>query len=436
MARIPRGYSGRKLEHLLSTCFLALVVFSSTMVAGVMMPRIANAQPLNADTHQSAITTTDSSSAASNTCTEQMANEMHQKSSVLDNPKAISLAVQNAEYQSRVQGYVPKFNSIYNDWKFDTANCHAIEWLSVNVVHSLYDVNGNYIKNVVVTLDPELTHVASISEHIGAVYSPSQDHAPNWAAQEYTASSFSSSSPPTKNIWEAKGSWTLPSVSPPTDLTYPCRTDTGYHQPCDLAIWTGLEDDFEAKNTGDHIAQAGSDEKITCTSSSSCTTEYFLWYEFFTNETPNTSQATDCTGFTLNPGDGVQAIVTSHGKTGGSAALYDVSVINTSTGVGCGTTNVIFAMSDPIIAAFVDERAKYDGSNYATLAEFNTGTSGTDAITGHLYYDGSSKGISAPQINDWYNEIRMVKTVLNIDYASVSGNIMTFTYGSSVNTGI
>lgn len=355
-------------------------------------------------------------------CIDQTVNEMHSKASTLDNPKAIAMAVQNNEFKSKTQGFVTKFNSIFNNWSFDLANCHVSEWQTVNVVHSLYNANdGSYMKNIVVTLDPTLTQVVSVTEHVGAFYAHSRDTL-YWAGYEFTGASYTYPTPPTSpNVWEAKATWTQPSVSVPTVPSNACRTDLG-KQPCNLAIWTGLEDAFGAANT--HIAQAGSDAKITC--NPSCTTNYFFWYQIDTD-----NPATICDGTSFTAGHGVQAIVTNQKKTNGDPWKYNLSVIDTSTAVGCSTTGVSYTdMQSPVIAAFINERAEYNPPYHATLAKFSS-----DTITGTMYYNGASTGISTPYANGWYDRIRMVNSgTVNINYGTVSGNAITLTWSSSSNT--
>lgn len=377
----------------------------------------------------------DTSSVNSN-CFDQIADEMSLRGSLIDNEKAKTLAAQNDDYTSRIEGYEARFSSVYNIWKFDTLVCHVTDLQSVNVVYNLYDSEGNYVKNVVVTEDPLVTKVTDISEHIGAQYAEHTQSLPNWAGYELTANSFVWRTPPTCNsmsdpdcVWEARATWTQPSVSKPTDVTNPCRTDLG-KQPCDLAIWVGLEDSFGGYYTT-HAVQTGSDGKIVCTSSTNCTTSYFFWYQF-----DYTGHATNCSGFTFNPGNNVSARVTNKAKSGGSNTQYDVSIINLYNGVGCGVSGQSYPdMPWPNIATYINERAKYNPPNYATLAKFSTGSSSSDTMTGYLWYNGSEKGVSTPIGNGWDNKIRMFTSVTNIDYPVPSGNTMKFWYKASAGTG-
>lgn len=361
-------------------------------------------------------------------CIDQITDEMHKTSSQIDNEKTKALASQNDDYNSRIAGYEARFNSVYNIWTFDMAGCHASEIQSVNVVYNLYNSTGHYVKNIVVTVDPLITKVIEISEHVGAFYAHSSNSI-NWAALELTANSFTWSTPPSCTstsdpdcVWQARATWTQPSVSRPSNPSTACRTDLSY-QPCDLAIWTGLQDAFGASNS--RLVQTGSDAKITCTSSTNCPVSYFFWYQIGA-----TNPATICSGFTFNPGHGVSAIVTNQNKNGGLDTRYDISIINTSTGVGCGVSGANYSfMTRPTIASFVNERAAYNPPAYATLAQFSS-----DTVTGFMRYNGSEKGISTPYSNGWYNQVRMVNTAINIGYPAVSGNSMTFTWSTSANT--
>ena len=107
------------------------------------------------------------SNAVSN-CTYSIASQMDAKESQLNNTKAMSLAANNQDFQSKITGYNATFNSIFSQWSWDQ-ECN-LTWLDVNVAYSLYDDKG-YVKNVIVTLDPELTHVVSVSEQEGGFYS-------------------------------------------------------------------------------------------------------------------------------------------------------------------------------------------------------------------------------------------------------------------------
>jgi hypothetical protein len=367
-------------------------------------------------------------SAVESVCIDQITDEMHAAGSLVDNEKAKVLASQHDDYNLRVKGYEAKFNSVYNVWRFDMEGCHVSELQSVNVVYNLYNSTGHYIKNIVVTVDASITKVNELSEHVGGFYAHSSNSI-NWAALELAANSYTWSTPPSCTstsdpdcVWQARATWTQPSVSRPTDPSTACRTDI-FYQPCNLAIWTGLQDAFLASNG--HLVQTGSDAKITCTSSTNCPVSYFFWYQIGA-----TNPATICSGFTFNPGHGVSARVTNQAKSGGSATLYDISIINTFNAVGCGVSGASYStMNRPTIASFVNERASYNPPNYATLAKFSS-----DTVTGYLWYNGSEKGITTPYTNGWYNRVRMVNTVININYPTVSGSAMTFTWSTSALT--
>lgn len=391
------------------------------LIGATSLPALTPMSISNVVEKEAFAATVDEQTATDPDCMNKISDEMHAKDSLIDNAKAISLATQNDEVKARSLGYIQTFGSVYTTWELDTTNCHAVQLQAIDVVHFLLYVNGSYSRNIDVAIDPTMTKVLNVTEYVGPHYSSSESTV-NWAGYDIAGQSFTYPSLPTTNVWEAVASWTEPSVSRPTDPSTACRTDLHF-EPCSLAIWTGLTDSFHGSTN--HIAQSGSDAKITCSSSSSCTTSYFLWYEFV-----GEPSATICSGSSFTAGHGVQAIVTNKAKTGGSSTSYDVSVIDTSTAVGCSTTaHSYLSLSSPVFATFENERPSYNPPLYATLAKFTSNT-----ITGSMYYSSASHGISTPLTNGWYNKIRMVNTVININYGTTSGNTITMTWTSSSHT--
>jgi len=80
-----------------------------------------------------------------------------------DNETAINMAENSDQFRSKVQGYSYKFNSIAN-------MLNGCSLTTVNVVFTLTDSNGKFVKNLVITEDPSLTRILSISEQQGAQY--------------------------------------------------------------------------------------------------------------------------------------------------------------------------------------------------------------------------------------------------------------------------
>src|SRR5437870_1221638 len=102
-------------------------------------------------------------------CVNKMIDAMHSKASTLDDSKAIALAAGQSDLAAKTQGLTSKFNSIFNTWTLDPANC-SVNWQDVNVVYSVSNATG-YVKNVVVTEDPGLTRAISVSEQVGSHHS-------------------------------------------------------------------------------------------------------------------------------------------------------------------------------------------------------------------------------------------------------------------------
>src|SRR5579883_2591959 len=80
-----------------------------------------------------------------------------------DNETAINMAENSDQFRSKVQGYSYKFNSIAN-------MLNGCSLTTVNVIFTLTDSNGKFVKNLVITEDPSLTRILSISEQQGAQY--------------------------------------------------------------------------------------------------------------------------------------------------------------------------------------------------------------------------------------------------------------------------
>lgn len=352
------------------------------------------------------------SSIVDSACQTKMTDAMHSKAATMNTAKAISMAERDIEFTSKTEGYNRAFNSIINTWSLDTVNCD-VTWKDINVAYSLSDEKG-YVKNVVVTLDPSLTKVISTSEHVGGQYSFSFNSI-NWAGYEFAGSSFTSTTDPTVTTYEAITTFTLPAVSQPWSGA--CNS-----KPCNLAIWTGLEETKGASNTD--IAQAGVDRKITCTPT--CNTNTFFWYQFDT-----TSNAFQCGGITINTGDSISITVTNQAKTGGPNNKYNVSMQDLTSGGGCSLTGQIYNdMTAPKYAPFINERAKYPGFDYSTLAQFTS-----DTMTGTMYYSSASHSIQDPYNNGWWREDIMKNgSTININPGAVSSGAFTQPWSSSVGT--
>jgi hypothetical protein len=179
-----------------------------------------------------------------------------------------------------------------------------------------------------------------------------------------------------------------------------------------------LEDQAGAGNS--HLAQAGTDEKITCTN---CSPSIFFWYEFLP------SSAFQCGGITINAGDSITIDVTNEAKTGGSNTKYDVSMQDTTSGGGCSLTGQSYtSMSTPVYGDFIDERATYTGFSASTLGKF-----GSDTITGTMYYSSGSHSITTSGVA-YIQDIMNNGYTDNISVGSISSGQFTQTYQNSDGT--
>ncbi len=86
------------------------------------------------------------------------------KQSLLDKSKAVALAAGSNRFQALARGLGFSFNSIFNTWSYSTASDGSVllNWIDVNVVYSLRNVNGS-TTNLVVSEDPGLTRVLNVS---------------------------------------------------------------------------------------------------------------------------------------------------------------------------------------------------------------------------------------------------------------------------------
>jgi hypothetical protein len=337
-------------------------------------------------------------------CVDKITESMHSQAAKLDEEKAIRLASDHSEFESRTGDFKREFNSIFNRWTIDTTDCSA-DWQTVNVVYSLYNDTG-YVKNVVFTEDPELTKVIEVSEHVGKKFGGAIA-SENWSGYEFKGSSSASTF-----IYEAKATWSVPEVSEPEDFF--C-----FFAHCDVSTWPGLADTAGATN--DHLAQAGTNSGIYCTAG--CSFYYYAWYEFLP------AASVDC--MDVNADDSITTTVTNKAKTGGSSSRYDISVVDTTISESCSVTNHLYsAMTAPKYAPFISERPTFFGG-LSRLPEFDSVT----MSSGSIYYSGSSKSISTPYSNGWYNEYVMLNDGNeNIDVGGVSGGTFTQTYLTSDGT--
>jgi hypothetical protein len=347
-------------------------------------------------------------------CLDKAEVSVHSQSAQLDAAKAESMAVNSGEFQDRVKGYTPIFNSIFHDWTVDRTNCAAI-WNDVNVVYFLNDTNG-YAKNLVITLDPGLTKIMKVDEYKSVKFTTFSF--PNWDGYEFYAPTAPS------NVYKAQAIYNHPTVQQPPSGQPLCTS-----KQCDLAIWTGLEDSNHASNN--HLAQTGSVGNITCSSLNNCSAaKYQMWYEFLP------ANAVYCGG-AMSAGDQISAKITNDGVTNGTTDHYDVFTADTTTSGLCSTTVKYTAMTVPTIAAYINERSCLSSCTgtpvYSSLAKFSS-----DTITGYIYYHSTLNSISVPWTASAFNEYNMTNSgTVNIGHTAKTspGTTITETWKTSSNTG-
>jgi hypothetical protein len=310
-------------------------------------------------------------------CIRAMSAQMNSKAVTLDNEKAISIANNDNEFKSKILGYNATFALIFNTWHLDQSSC-SVTWSDVNVGYYLTNKTGGYVENLVVTLDPSLTEVTGVNSYIGARYS-ANFNSTHWSGYELGNGS---------NVTETYLSTNIPQVSQPTTSNYGCVPTTMITPGCDLAVWTGLED-----NSRQYIVQGGSDGNLTC-NNMSCTSptyNYFLWFQFLTPS--STSSAFTCNNAAISYNDAITANVTL-ASVNGSTGYYDVSVQDSTIGYGCSVTNDGFSLTAPLGSTFINERANYGSNGLDELAKFTSNT-----ITGEIAFNfGSLSPITSSQI--------------------------------------
>jgi len=310
-------------------------------------------------------------------CTDILTQKTQERGMSIDNVKAKSLASANPEFVKRIQGYTPRFNSINIVGSYDPTTC-AITWNQVNVVYALHD-NKGYAKSIYVEEDPLLTKVTGFVERVDKQVKYGNIQSQNWSGYEFYHTSTSGAT----QIYESKATWNIPTIQNP-NYSSPgnCANE------CDISVWPGLED---SQGGGSYLVQAGSDSNIGC---STCTATYDLWYMFLTNNSPTISSV--CTSFTPSAGDSLTTDIQDTTKNpSASSSNYVISFVdNTHSNNGlCGTSGTSFALSDPLYAPFIVERATNGVTQtMEELGEWSTAI----PMTGSLDWSGTLTSIYTP----------------------------------------
>ncbi len=316
-------------------------------------------------------------SSSLNSCDEQVASQIDSLSFLINDARAVSLALSSPQLAAVSKGYSLTFNSLFNRWSFDST-C-KVTWISVNVVFARVNSTG-FTGYVVVSENPSQTEVNSVTlQQQTFRASGYQRSSINWSGYQFAGALDNG----TTAVWEAIADWAVPTVSTP--YSGACQSTN-----CDYAVWIGLTHD---QSGAAGIAQTGSDGQVNSLGGAT----YQLWYEFYPNN------AVFC--FNMGgPGDSIHAYVLNQAvNPGGNSNLYNILVSDNTQGQSCSVPNQNFgSMGTPHLGNFIGERAKIGGVR-ATLAQFTS-----YSMSGSIYYSGSTTGIYTPYSNGWYTQFSMV----------------------------
>lgn len=312
----------------------------------------------------------------SSDCTDKATKAEFAIASQLDETKAKSLASSSNEFNSRTSGYTITYGGTVNTWTIDKTTCNPT-WDTISVVYFLTDNNGEH-KNLVFTLDPQLTKIINIDEY-NARFQSSTNYDIPWSGYEFAADSTHSTT-----ITNAYATFSVPSVSKPSGIN--CYLNTPSSTYCDMSVWPGLEDSYGASNN--HLVQDGTESIVSCNSSGgSCTSSYDAWYEALP------AAETVCPSFSVSAGDSMTVQVTQES---GTSSSYDFSINDGSTGHTCTHTQTGYAMTAPTLAPFINERSVTNNVR-DHLPQFSS-----VAISGDINYNGVAHTIYTPYSNGYY----------------------------------
>src|SRR2546428_9047108 len=314
----------------------------------------------------------------SDSCIQNSIDFANSNASHLDQEKAKFLATSHEEFAKRTKGNSTTFHSIFNQWSINNKNC-SLTWKNVNVVYLLNDTHGR-LKNLVVTIKPDLKTVTNVTEYKSFF----RTQLPNWSGYE-----FAGTTPLSTHVYGAQTTFYQPSVLQP--LTGPdCISKI-----CDLSIWTGLEDQPGGYPDG-HLAQLGSAGDDSC-NRSPCSQVYNAWYEFLPAGVVN------CLPISANDQIFAQ-IINEAQNPGGDPTKYDTGIVDITSGSSSGMCNVVYsypAMTSPLLGSFINERDCRNNClgatpTYAALPKFGADTMGVINQQSRIWYNGAWTLIGTP----------------------------------------
>ncbi|MGI0026558.1 MAG: hypothetical protein ACREAD_01780 [Nitrosopumilaceae archaeon] len=315
----------------------------------------------------------------STNCVSQVEQKADTINRSLDTSKAISLASNAGDLKTRIQGYNSTFNSIFDTWSYDK-NCN-LTMKTINVVYSLYNATG-FVKNVVITEDPNSSQINNITEQKPPKFSGFV----NWSGYEM----YGSNTPQNDLTYKTQAIWNVPSVYEP-------YIGACFFQPCDLGIWTGLSPSSGglALNGSAALVQTGTDSCVgdfpnQCTSGS-----FYAWYEFL-----DTNHAPPVVCNLLNVNDQVSVDVINEQSGGNPTNKYDIHNVDTTASTMCTPIiGHIFNTDTPHYAQYINERIGTTQQNAEAVPKF-----GSDTMIGYMTdHDTGFQSISVPYGKGFYN---------------------------------
>lgn len=348
----------------------------------------------------------------SQNCAEKATRFAHIMADTLDEEQARIIAYEYILDQPNLKHFTIIPGAISNEWTINNVNCMP-DLEAVNVPYFLHN-NQGYVRNLVITLTPDLSEIIKTDQYKSNFYAV--QNSDNWDGYE-----FADGDNTTQPVYQAKAYYQHPDGKQPNQAV--SGNPDCVNRPCEIAVWTGLTDDSGAENN--HLVQAGSSSRVLCTSQGNCTTSYFMWYEFLPNA------AVFCGG-ALQPNDFVLTDIVNQKKDGGSSTKYNIAASSTS-GALCSVTGQTYSsMSNPTLAPFINERPCFSGCStqnptFTSLADFDQ-----DTITGWIWYDNALRSIST---TDNFNEFIMDNNPVgtNISHGTPSSSFTAF-YNDSKGT--
>jgi len=391
------------------------MVFLLMMIAGLVQAPIAGAlgsQPLASSTQQT--TSNGVQQVDPNGYTQAQVNSIRMQMGAIERDvsqvAAQSLASGSAAFEGYSAPETPQFNSVFETFSFDHSLTAKLD--SINVAYDVSFPNGT-VGVLVITENPSVSQVTGSEMQHGL---SATTYSTSWGG--YSFEGANSGTIP--HVYVADATWTVPAVTEASN-------DECFNVLCDLSVWQGITD--SPTGSDNDIVQSGTISSIYCSIGcgvgSSSGSTYFAWYEY---DTSSSSTLTQCS-ITVSSGDTIDGAVDSAAYDGGSSTSWTTSVVDTTTGHSCGTTETYTSWGTyPQWGNWIAETPYNPQTSADTpLPEFSSVTFSSDYI---CYTTGSScstpfPGIYTPYSNGYYDFITMANPAsgsgtVNVTPGSVS----------------